>query len=439
MKPTQQSPWPFVGGRGVTVVSASGCHLMTADGRRILDAAGGAIVANVGHAHPQVAATIDREARRLSYVVPPWRTPSRDRLVERLRNDWLPPRLTRVHMTSGGSEANESAIKIALQYHYARGETQRSKIVSRDISYHGTTLAMAAISGHPARKRGLTACLAENPKCATPYPLRAPARVAAADLGRHYVNDMRRVIEREGPETIAAVLIEPVTGSSGGAIVPPDDYLPGVRALCDEYGVLLIADEVMTGFGRTGARFAVDHYGVCPDLLVAGKGLAGGYMPIAGVFATEAVAEPLVDAGLDVMFHTFGALPLACAAADTVLEILAREQLVERALETGSYLRTCLGERLGQHPHVAEIRGRGLLQAIEVVAERERLERFPESAGITGRIVSAGLERGVFFYPGGTGAVRDIVVMGPPLVIERSDVERMVEVLAAAIDQATRK
>ena len=229
-------------------------------------------------------------------------------------------------------------------------------------------------------------------------------------------------------------MVEPVTGSSGGAIVPPQGYLAGVRALCDEYGILLIIDEVMTGFGRLGAKFGCEHFGVRPDILVGGKGLAGGYAAICGVFATPEVAEPIAAADYSVMFHTFAALPSACAAADTVLAILEREALVERAAVMGEKLKARLQERLGQHPHVAEIRGLGLLQAVEIVRDRESLEPFAEADKVTSRIVGKGLGRGVFFYPGGTGAVRDIICLGPPFTISEEEIEIMVDALAGSID-----
>ena len=361
-----------------------------------------------------------------AFVVPTWRTPEREALVERLRASWLPAGLHHIHLTSGGSEGVEAAVKIALHHFAARGETARVMIMAREVSYHGTTIAMAGLSGHASRKRGLEGYLARHPTLPTPYPLRAPHvdQLAAT----------RAAIEAEGPASIAALVVEPVTGSSGGAIVPPEGYLAGVRALCDEYGILMIIDEVMTGFGRLGAKFGCEHFAVRPDILVGGKGLAGGYAAICGVFATAEVAEPIAAADYSVMFHTFAALPSACAAADTVLAILEREALVERARVMGEKLKERLQERLGQHPHVAEIRGLGLLQAIEIVRDRESLEPFAEADKVTGRIVGKGLGRGVFFYPGGTGAVRDIICLGPPFTISEEEIGIMVDALAGSID-----
>ena len=429
--------WPFLRTDNPTIVRAEGVELVTADGRRLLDAAGGAIVANIGHGRERVAERVAEGTRQCTYVVPPWITPSRQALVETLGRDWLPPRLGRVHITSGGSEAVEAAMKIALQYQAAIGEPDRRKIVARSVSYHGTTVTTTALSGHPARKRGLEHALVTYPRVPTPYPLRCPLGPHHPDAGRYYVDDLRATIEREGPDTIAALIAEPITGSSGGAIVPPEDYWPAVRRLCDEYGLLLILDEVMTGFGRTGERFGYQHWDIEPDVLVAGKGLAGGYAPIGGVYATEAIGDALTEAGMGVMFHTFGAHPAACAAAAEVLEIMTEEGLVARAAAQGARLKAALEDAFAEHPRVAEVRGRGLLLAIEVVRDRDTLEPYAEADNVSNRIVGAALERGVFFYGGGTGAVRDIVCMGPPFVIDDGHIETMVRVLAESVDAVT--
>ena len=432
--------WPFVGSaRHFEIVGADGAYLIASDGRRILDAAGGAIVSNVGHGRASVARAVADATQNETYVVPPWLTKSRRRLLERLERDWLSPRFPAMHLTSGGSEAVETAMKIALQYHAARGEPERRQIIGRDVSYHGTTLATTAVGGHEARKKGLAHVLARYPKAPTPYPLRCPLGAHHPNAGRYYADALEATIAREGAATIAAFLAEPITGSSGGAIVPPDDYWPAVRRICDRHGILLIADEVMTGFGRTGRKFGHQHWPIEPDVLVAGKGLAGGYAPIAGVYATAAIADAISSAGMNVMFHTFGAHPASCAAAEEVLRILTDEHLVERCAERGERLQKRLVQAFSNHPHVAEVRGRGLLQAIEIVADRATLAPFPIEANVTDRVVGAALSRDVFFYPGGTGVVRDIVCLGPPFTIDDSEIERMVEVLEASVDDAVRR
>ena len=429
--------WPFSSSARPlnTVVKAEGAHLYDADGTRLLDAAGGAVVVNVGHGRKEVADAVHQATLSCSYVVPPWLTPERERLLERLARDWLPPHLTRHHLTCSGSEGVETAMKIAIQYHAARGKPGKTAIIARTPSYHGTTLATAAASGHEARKRGLEQALAAYSRVPAPYPLRQPG--SDSEVARHCLDALEAEILRVGADSVAALLAEPIVGASGGAIVPPDDYWQGARELCDRHDMLLLADDVMAGFGRTGAPFSLDHWGVAADVLVAGKGLGGGYAPITGVFATEQVGAALDAAGMNVMFHTFAAHPAACAAADKVLEILSREKLVDRAATIGAELKTQLADAFAQHPHVAEVRGSGLLLAVEIVADRDTLTPFPLAAGVANRVVAAGMRRGVAFYPGGTGAVRDIVVIGAPFVIDQRDVAQMVDVLAAAVDEVT--
>ncbi len=430
--------WPFIPAAMPEIVSTDDVYLVDASGRRILDAAGGAIVTNIGHGRERVVAKVAEATRETTYVVPPWLTPSRRALVEALESHWLPPELPHIHLTSGGSESVESAVKLALQYHVARGEPERSLVIARSPSYHGTTLATASLSGHAARKRGLESFLTTHPVVPTPYPLRCPLGRNHPDMGAWYAQTLEDTIRHAGAERVAAFLAEPITGASGGAIVPPDDYWPRVREICDRYGVLLIIDEVMTGFGRTGKPFGYQHWDVMPDILVGGKGLAGGYAPLGGVFASSAIGEAIRSAGMNVMFHTFGAHPAACAAAAEVLTILVEENLTERAAEMGALLAARLEDALGQHPHVAEVRGRGLLLAVEIVRDRETLTPFDESDAIASKVVGKALEAGVFFYGGGTGEFRDMVCMGPPFTIQPEHVETMVSSLTAAIDAVCR-
>jgi adenosylmethionine-8-amino-7-oxononanoate aminotransferase len=218
--------------------------------------------------------------------------------------------------------------------------------------------------------------------------------------------------------------------------VPPDEYWPRVAEICRRHGVLVIADEVMTGYGRTGKKFGVDHWNVVPDILIGGKGLTGGYAPMGAVIATEAVVEPIITAGEELMFYTYSAHPAGCAVADKVLEILEREALVDRAAAMGHVLRARLEQRLGSHPNVADIRGRGLLQAIELVRDRATNEPFPKETRFTGKVVGAGLSEDVWFYPGGTDPARDVITLGPPFVITEAEIDRLVDVLANAITSA---
>ena len=218
--------------------------------------------------------------------------------------------------------------------------------------------------------------------------------------------------------------------------MPPDEYWPRVVEICRRHGVLVIADEVMTGYGRTGKKFGVDHWDVVPDILIGGKGLTGGYAPMGAVIATEDVIEPIIAAGEELMFYTYSAHPAGCAVADKVLEILEREQLVERAAAMGACCAIGCEQRLASHPNVADVRGRGLLHAVELVRDRATLEPFPKEARFTSKVVAAGLAEDVFFYPGGTDPARDVITLGPPFIITEAEIDRLVEVLGSAITSA---
>jgi adenosylmethionine-8-amino-7-oxononanoate aminotransferase len=435
--PAQVRDFAFVpGGISLPVARAEGAWLFLPDGRRILDAAGGAIVANVGHGRSEVADAVARALRQASYLVPPFATDARLELVERLRRDWLPAELTRILLTSGGSESVDAALRLARQHHVASGRAERWKMIGRDLSYHGTTLATLAVGGHTKRRAGLEPLLLDWPKAPAHDCARCPLGLERPTCGVACVDAIEALIVREGPESVAAVVAEPVVGSTAGALVPPDDYWPRLAEICRRHGVLLIADEVMAGFGRTGRAFAVDHWGVVPDILVGGKGLAGGYAPMGGVYATEAVLAPLAARGEEFMFYTYGAHPASCAAAVAVLDIVQRERLVARAAETGKRLLDRLRATLADHPHVADVRGLGLLLGVELVRDRATLAPFPAATKLAGRVVAAGLSRGVFFYPGGSDAVRDVVCLGPPFTIGDEEIDLVCEVLPRAIDAA---
>jgi adenosylmethionine-8-amino-7-oxononanoate aminotransferase len=436
--PEQAQRYPFLpfGGLSLQIARAEGAYLYTADGRRILDAAAGAIAANIGHGHPEVVEAAARALAEVSYVVPPFVTEHRARLVERLQRAWLPRGLTRCIFASGGSEAVDLALRIARQYFVARGEAKRWRVIGRELSYHGTTFSTLDVGGHAKRRKGMEPWLHDFPKAPACYALRCASCRGERACNLRCADGVEEAIERAGAETVAAVILEPIGGSTAGALVPPDGYLPRVAEICRQRGVLLIADEVMCGFGRTGARFAVDHWGVLPDLMIAGKGLAAGYAPMSGVYATDAVAEPIGAAGMEVMYYTYSAHPASCAIADKVLEIMERDGLVARAATSGERLRQRLVAELGDHPNVAEIRGRGLLQAIELVRDRATGEPFPAEAKAAGAVVGAGLAHGAFFYPGGCAPAQDVVVLGPPLNASDAELDECAALLRKALDAA---
>ena len=427
--------WPFLPkDAGLNIVKTEGAYLYTLQGEKILDAASGAIVNNIGYGREEVAEAIKEASLNNTYVLPPFLTPEREELLDELRNHWLPSHLTRIHLSSGGSEANESAVKLAIQYQASRGKPEKNIILTRDLSYHGTTLNMSGISGHTARKRGLESYVPAPRTIETPYPLRCPLGSFHPDAKDYYLDNLKEVIKAQGANNIAALLMEPINGSSGGAIYPPEGYWEEAQEILKENDILLIADEVMTGFGRTGVDFSSNFYNLRPDILVAGKGMAAGYAAISGTYSTDEIADSILKAGYEVMFHTFAALPQSCAASSSVLKILRRENLCEKVNPLGDQLKQNLISELGQHPLVAEIRGQGLLIGVEIVKKKEGLISFDEKEKVTNRIVSKGLENGVFFYPGGTGEYRDIICLGPAFIINEEDIDLMVSTLKKCLD-----
>jgi adenosylmethionine-8-amino-7-oxononanoate aminotransferase len=438
MDPARARQYPFLPslGAGLPVARAEGAWLILPDGRRILDAAGGAIVASIGHGNAEVAAAAARALEETSYVVPPFVTEHRVRLVERLRASWLPAGLERCAFASGGSEAIDLALRIARQHFVSKGEPARWKVIGRELSYHGTTLSGLDVGGHAKRRKGMEPWLHDVPKAPACYPLRCALCRGAGACTLACADALEEAIVRAGPESVAAFVFEPVVGSTAGALVAAPGYLARIGELCRRHGILTIADEVMSGFGRTGARFGVDHDGFVPDLLVAGKGLAAGYAPIVGVFARESVSAPIAARGDEVMFYTYAAHPAACAVADKVLEIVERDGLVARAAKMGALLRERLVAALGAHPHVAEIRGRGLLQAVELVADRATLTSFAPEDRMTATLVAAGLANGAFFYPGGAGTAQDVILLGPPYTVSEAELDQLVSALVKSIDGA---
>ena len=384
-----------------TIVAGDGVFLVASDGRRILDAAGGAIVGNIGWGRTEVADAA-AAVMPMGYVVPLWPTPSRLALRDELVEHWLPEGFNHVFFTSGGSESTDSAIRLARAYQVAKGRTDRWKVIGRHPSYHGMTTGTMAVASHSGRQKGYEPLLLPFPK----VPWDDPEQVL-------------KVIEQEDPATIAGFIVEPITGAAGACLTASDEYWQVVTDACHEHDILLIADEVMTGYGRTGLKFGHQHFPLVPDVIVGGKGLGGGYVPLGAVAARDEVAEALRHNGF--MYFTFTGNDGSCAAGAKVLEILRREQLVERAATTGAALGRRLRDEFGQHPAVTDIRGRGMFYGLELQCSRDA-------------VVMAALERDMWVYPAGSGPVTDAVMVAPPFVITDAEIELLVTTLRASID-----
>ena len=439
MNRSKMPPWPAVPlSFAMEIARTEGAYIYTADGEKMLDAGSQACASNIGYGRKEVANAIAEATAECTHVIPPFATSNRLKLVETLKKDWLPEELSRIHFVNSGSEAADTAIKLARQHHFHAGNTSKWKVIGRQFSYHGVTIGGLSVSGHSDRRVGMDPLLCDFPLAPACYPYRCDDCSVSSGCKLSCVDAVEEIILREGADTIAAFIAEPIVGTSGGALVPHDDYWPRIQKLCRKYNILLILDEVITGFGRTGKRFALEHWNIKPDILTSAKGFSGGYAPIAMVATTERVIAPLIEKGDFIMFHTFGGHNGACAAALKVLEILERENLLERSAVLGAYL----GERLGElrdHPFVGDVRGKGMLWAVEVVKDKSTGECWPASDNVTFSIIFEGARRGVLYYFGGTGDNGDIICFGPPYIVTREEIDLMVETLGKSIDAVTER
>ncbi len=422
-------------------VEAFGSTIRDADGREYLDAAGGAIVVNVGHGRREVAAAMADQAGRLAYAhgsaftTEPLEAYAREVAVH------LPLDDPAIYPVSGGSEAIETALKLTRAYHLSRGEPDRLIVFARWGSYHGNTLGALDLSGRKPLRRPYEGWLGRFRHVSAAYPYRAdfPGADALATAGE-LAAELDRAFAAAGPGTVAAFVAEPIVGATLAAAVPPDGYWPAIAEVCRRYGVVLIADEVMTGFGRTGRWFALDHWGVRPDILVAAKGASSGYWPFGFVAASDEVYATVTRPGSGFVHgFTYSHAPVGAAVAREVLRIIESESLVEASATKGERLRDLVTAAFGDHPAVGEIRGRGLMVGIELVADRATREPFPRAARIAESVVAAARDRGVLLYSGtgnANGVDGDTILLGPPFIVTDPELERIAAVLAESIDAA---
>ena len=421
-------------------VAAHGSVIVDADGREYLDAAGGAIVVNVGHGRREIADAIADQAARLSYAHgSAFTTEPLERYAAEVGGH-LPVDDPYLYPVSGGSEAIESALKLARGTQLARGEADRRLVFARWGSYHGNTLGALDLSGRRPLRRPYEGWLGRFRHVSAAYPYRGEV-VGSQALGTtaELVAELDRAITSAGPGTVAAFVAEPIVGATLGAVEPPEGYWPAIAEVCRQHGVLLIADEVMTGFGRTGAWFGMDHFGVRPDLLVAAKGATSGYWPFGFVAASGEVFDAVRGAGGFVHGFTYSHQPVAATVAREVLRILEGESLVEASAEKGERLKGLLHARLGDHPAVGDIRGRGLMVGVELVRDRGSKAPFPRAAKLTEAVVRHARDAGLLLYSGtgnANGVDGDTILLGPPFVVTDEELARIADGLGDALDRA---
>jgi hypothetical protein len=423
-------------------VEAHGTTIRDATGRLYLDAAGGAIVVNVGHGRPEIAAVMADQAGRLAYAHGSTFTTEPLEAYASEIGPRLPVDDPAIYPVSGGSEAIETALKLSRAYYIARGQPERWIVLARWGSYHGNTLGALDLSGRRPLRRPYEGWLGRFRHVSAAYPYRAGEPGSNALAGAdELAAELERAIEHAEPDSVAAFVAEPIVGATLGAVEPPDGYWPAIAEVCRRYGVLLIADEVMTGFGRTGRWFGLDHWRVRPDILVAAKGATSGYWPFGFAAASGAVHDTVRAAGPFVHGFTYSHQPVGAAVAREVLRILDDEALVEASASKGRRLRALLDAGLAEHPHVGDVRGRGLLVGVELVADRESRAPFPRASRVAEATLAAARDRGVLLYSGtgnADGVDGDVLLLGPPFVVTDAELETIAAVTTEAIDVATR-
>ena len=415
-----------------------GVYLYDTQGRRYLDASGGAIVVNVGHGVREIAETVGDQAARIAYAHPTAFTsgPTEAYAAALAEVVGLPD--PRFFFLSSGSEAVETAIKLARQVQLERGRSGRYLVISRWQSYHGTTLGALAVAGKPKMRRPFEPMLADVPHIPPPYCYRCPFGLSYAHCELRCATALEREIKRVGADNVAAFIAEPVSGATLGAVVPPQGYWHRVRAICSRHDVLLIADEVMTGFGRTGRWFALQHWDVVPDVVAMSKGTAGGYVPLAVTAARGELVEAIVDGSGDFVHGgTFSHHPVTTAAGLATLRYLQEHDLVSAAARKGEILERKLRDGLGDLTSVGDIRGIGLMWGVELVADRGSKTPFPPEAHIAREVADAAFERGLIVYPSGgcvDGTAGDHLTLGPPFVITETQMDELVDLLRRSIE-----
>jgi adenosylmethionine-8-amino-7-oxononanoate aminotransferase len=431
---TSASFFPALEGDLPTIVRAQGIYMYDSHGRAIIDAAGGVgAVTSVGHAVPEVIEAITRQLQQVAFV--PWtqfQSEPAQRLAEAIA-EMTPRGLSGVALFTSGSEVTEGAVKLARQYWLARGKADKHLVISRWQGFHGMTLGASGFSGHTQRRRKYQPMLHDMPKIGPAYAYRCED---CASGSLRCADELERLIRWYGPENVACFIAEPVVGATMGAVPAPPGYFQRIREICDRYEVLFIADEVMCGFGRTGKWFAVEHWDTVPDILVAAKGVSGGYAPLAVVAAHERVLGALRAAGTPwVMGHTYSQNPVGAAAGLAVLEYIQRHDLVRAAAERGAQLLNGLRGLIDRHRILGDARGLGLLLGVELVRDRMTREPFPVEDGVAFRFARACIEEGVAVYPGQSGAdgaLGDHALVTPPMVVT----EEQVEAVVGGIDRA---
>lgn len=415
-----------------TVARGRGIYLYDAEGKEYIDASSGPVVCNIGHGVKEIGQAYAAQAEKVAYVFRSHFTSDPVEKLATLIADLAPPGLDRVFFVSSGSEGTEMAAKIAHQYYLERGEVRKELVVSRWLSYHGITMGALSMSGHVPRRRNFVNSLLPYPKIPAPYCYRCPEHREYPSCHLACAHRLKETVQMVGQEYISAFIAEPVIGSPGGAIAPPHEYYRIIRDICDEFDILFVVDEVMTGFGRTGANFGIEHWGVAPDMIVFAKGASAGYYPIGGVIISDAIYKILKDGtkGIFAPGHTYSGTPMAGAVGVAVHEYMRRHELMQNVKALQGYLWERL-QSLKKHAIVGDIRGKGFMLGMEFVRDRQKKEPFPcsEPGFAAGVVSKKAMAHGLVLYPGAgsvDGHHGDHVLIAPPFIITKDEIDELI-------------
>jgi adenosylmethionine-8-amino-7-oxononanoate aminotransferase len=422
--------------RRPTVARAEGIYMWDTDGRRYIDASSGPVVSNIGHGNKRVLEAMIEQAKKVAFASRAVFENEPNVALADLLTGLAGPRLERAFFVSGGSEATEAAIKLARQYAVTQGQTSRWKVIARDPGYHGASLGAVAVSGDPQSEATFGSLIKVMPKAPAPFTYRLPENHDADSYARQCAAALDAIIRREGPETVLAFIMEPVGGLATGALVAPDHYYGAVREICDRHGVLLIFDEVMSGAGRTGTFLAANHWPAArPDLVTLAKGIAAGYTPMGAVLASSRMVEAVAEAGGFLHGHTYAANPLSCAIGHAVVSEMIEHDLMTNAGAMGALLRQRLEALKAKSAILGDVRGKGLLMAIEIVGDKETKAILPAERQAVYRIIELGVERGLLLYSRRTadGKYGEWLMVSPPLIVTAVQIEEIVSLIGETL------
>jgi adenosylmethionine-8-amino-7-oxononanoate aminotransferase len=430
---------PFLDKEYPTVSYGSGVYLYDTEGKAYMDGCSGAVTANIGHGVQSVIRAMNEQAKKVSFTYRSQFTSEAAEALAAKLASWTPGDLDYVFFVNSGSEATETAMKIAIQYWQEQGRTGKNKILSRWMSYHGITLGALSMSGHILRRKRFIPLLEEFPAVEPPYCYRCPFNSTYPSCDLLCASQLEQAIQRAGADNIAAFIAEPIIGASGGVVTPPPYYYQRIKEICERYDILFIADEVMTGNGRTGKPFGIDHWDVVPDLMALGKGMSAGYTPMAAAIASKRIIDVIAAGSKSIMSgHTFSANPQSAAVSLAVMKYIEDNQLVVKVEERGVQLMSGLQALMEKHEIIGDVRGKGLLCGLEFVRNRGTKEPFSLQIGVTERLIEKAMSNGLLIYnaSGGIdGQAGDCVIVAPPFVISKEEIDELLFMLDQSIEE----